>query len=78
MSMFEHASKFMKLTCFVHAFAANEKLKMNHFEARLNPNIKERMFVLQYICYDDLYDTAVNMERVMKEKKEYYRELWGE
>jgi len=44
-SVLEYASKFMELSRFTLAFVADEKLKMNHFEAGLNPNIKERMFV---------------------------------
>ena len=43
---------------------------MNCFETGLNPNLKERMSVHQYVSYEDLYDTAVNVERVMKEKNE--------
>ena len=40
----------------------------------LNSNIKERMSVSQYISYKDLFDTAVNVERVMKEKNDHYNE----
>jgi len=39
----EYASKFIELFHFVVAFMAGEKLKMNHFEAWLNPNLKERI-----------------------------------
>ena len=45
MSIFEYASKFMELSCFASTFVADEKLKMNCFEVRLNPNTKGRMFV---------------------------------
>ena len=72
--MLEYASKFMELSHFASAFVADEKLKMNHFEAGLNPNIKERMYVCQYISYKDLYDIVVNVERALKEKNEYYKE----
>ena len=43
MSMLEYASKFIKLSHFTPTFVADERLKMNHFVARLNPNIKERI-----------------------------------
>jgi len=45
MSVLEYASKFMELSQFAPAFIADEKLKMNWFEAGLNPTIKERMSV---------------------------------
>ena len=70
----DYASKFIELSHFALAFAADEKLKVNHFEAGLNPNIKERMSLRQYILYEDLYDTVVNVKRSMKEKNDYYNE----
>jgi len=39
MSVLEYASKFMELSRF------DERLKMNRFEAGLNPTIKERKLV---------------------------------
>ena len=42
MSVLEYASKFMELSRFVPAF---ERLKMNRFEAELNPTFKERISV---------------------------------
>ena len=77
MSMLEHASKFMELSHFSLAFVADEKLKMNHFEVWLNPNIKKSMPVHQYTFYMDLYDSTVNMERAMKERKDYFNEQRG-
>ena len=50
---------------------------MNRFEVGIHPNIKERMFVRQYASYVDLYDAAVNVERVTKEKNNYYNEQRG-
>jgi len=41
----EYASKFMELSRCALAFVADERLKMNRFEAGLNPGIKERMSV---------------------------------
>jgi len=45
MSVLEYASKFMELSRFVPAIVTDERLKMNRFEAGLNPTIKERMSV---------------------------------
>jgi len=45
MSVLEYTSKFMELSRLALAFVADEKLKMNHFEAGPNPNIKDRMFM---------------------------------
>ena len=67
MSVLEYASKFIELSRFAPAFVVDERLKMNRFEAGLNPTIKERMLVRQYVSYVDLYDTAVKVERTMKE-----------
>jgi len=77
MNVLEYASKFMELARFVPAFIADERLKMNWFKAGLNPTIKERMSVRQYASYVDLYDTAVNIERAMKERSNYFNEQRG-
>ena len=45
------------------AFVVDERLKMNGFEAGLNPDVKERMAMRQYTSYVDLYNIAVNVER---------------
>ena len=63
MSVLEYVSKFMELSRFAPSFVADKKLKMNRFEAGLNPNLRERMLVRQYVSYEDLYDTTVNMKR---------------
>jgi len=39
----------MELSRFAPTFVADERLKMNWFEAGLNPTIKERMSVRQYV-----------------------------
>jgi len=70
----EYASKFMELSRFSPAFVADERLKMNRFEAELNPIIKERMLVRQYASYVGLYDMVVNVERAMKEWSNYFNE----
>jgi len=77
MSILEYASKFMELSQFSPAFVADEWLKMSRFEAGLNPIIKERMSVRQYASYVDLYDTAVNVERAMKEQSNYFNGQQG-
>jgi len=74
MSVLEYASKFVELSGFSPTFIADERLKMNRFEAGLNPTIKERMSVRQYTSYVDLYDTTVNIERAMKELSNYFHE----
>jgi len=58
----------MKLSQFNRAFIVDKKLKMNYFEAGLNPNLKEKMLVCQYISYEDIYYTVVNMEKAIKQK----------
>jgi len=72
--MLEYTSKFMMLTCFVATFVADEKLKMNYLEVGLNPNINERIFVHQNTAYMGLYDTATNVDRVMKKRNNYFSE----
>jgi len=76
-SVLRYASKFIELLRFAPAFVADKRLKMNRFEAGLNPTIKERMPVLQYTSYVDLHDTAVNVERAMKEGSNYFNEQRG-
>ena len=41
MSVFQYASKFMELSRFALAYVADEKLRMNQFEAGLNLSLKE-------------------------------------
>jgi len=77
MSVLKYTSKFMELSRFAPTFVADERLKMNRFEAGLNLTIKERMSVRQYTSYVDLYDTAVNVERAMKERSHYFNEQRG-
>jgi len=48
MRVLEYTSKFMELSWFALAFAADERLKMNRFKVGLNPTIKERISVRQY------------------------------
>ena len=77
MSVLEYVSKFTELSHFAPAFVADERLKMNRFEARLNPGMKEIMSVHQYTSYVDLYNTAVNMKRAMRERSNYFNEQHG-
>ena len=35
------------------------------------------MFVRHYTSYEDIYNTAVNIDRETKEKNEFYNEQWG-
>ena len=50
---------------------------MNHFEVGLNPGLKEKMLIRHYTSYKDMYDTAVNVERAMKEKNKFYNKQQG-
>jgi len=77
MSVFEYASKFMELSRFAPTIVTDERLKRNRFEAGLKPTIKQRISVRQYASYVDLYDTAVNIEQVMKEWSNYFNEQCG-
>jgi len=74
MSVFQYASKFMELSRFALAYVADEKLRMNQFEAGLNLSLKEWMSVRRYNLYD-MYDTVVNLKRAMRERNELYNEL---
>jgi len=67
----------MELFHFSPTFVTDERLKMNRFEAELNPKIKERMSVGQYTSCVDLCDTVVDVERGMKERNNYFNELHG-
>ena len=46
----------------------DEKLRMNRFEAGLNPRLKEKMSVRHYTLYEDIYDTMVNVERATRKR----------
>jgi len=77
MSVLEYASKCLDLSQFAPTFTVDKRLKMNRFEAEVNPTIKEQMSVRQYTSYVDLYNSAVNIERAMKERSNYFNEQWG-
>ena len=77
MTKLEYASKFMELSRFAPTYVADEKLKMNQFKAGLNPGIKEKMSIRHYTLYEDMYDAAVNVENVTKEKNEFSNEQRG-
>ena len=74
MTVLEYAFKFIEISRFYPAYVADEKLKMNRFEVGLNPGIKEKMSVWHYNSYENMYDTAVNVETVTKEKNEFNNE----
>ena len=74
MSVLEYASRFMKLSYFTPAFVADKRLKINRFEARLNPGIRERMSMRQYALSVHLYGIAINVERAMEERSNYFNE----
>jgi len=76
-TILEYASKFIELSHFALAYIADEKLKMNRFEAKFNPGIKEKMSVRHYTSYENMYDTMVNIEKATKEKNEFYNEQRG-
>lgn len=42
-SVLEHASKFVELSHFAPVYVADKKLRMDRFEAWLNPILKEQM-----------------------------------
>ena len=75
--MLEYTSKFIECSHFALTYMTNEKLRMNPFEAKLNPSLKEQMSVRHYTLYEDMYDTAVTVKRVMKERNEFYNEQRG-
>jgi len=74
MSVLEYAFKFMELLCITPAYVADKKLSMNRFEVGINLSLKERISVWHYTLYEDMYDTTVNMERVMKQTNKFYNE----
>jgi len=41
MSVLEYTSKFKELSRFAPTYVADKKLRMNPFEAELNPSLKE-------------------------------------
>jgi len=77
MSVLEYILKFMELSRFAPAYVVDERLKTNRFRARLNPRLKEKMVVRHYALYQDMYDAAVSVEMVTKEKIEFYNEQRG-
>ena len=63
MSVLQYASKFMELSYFAPAYVANKTLKMNQFKSGLNHKLKVSMSICTYNSHQEMYDTAVNVER---------------
>ena len=77
MSVLEYAPKFMELTLFTPIYMSYKKLKMNCFMVQLNTNLKEDMLVQKYVSYKNMYDTAINVETEIKQKKKFYYDQHG-
>jgi len=77
MGILEYASKFIEFSYFTPGYVGDEKLRMNRFEAGLNPRLKEKMSVRHYTLYEDIYDTTVNVERAIKKTNEFYNDQRG-
>ena len=71
-SVVQYASKFMELSHFAAAYMANEILKMIQFEFELNHKLKVTMSVCPYSSYQEMYDTAINLERAHNEREAFF------
>jgi len=61
MTILKYAFKFMELFRFGPTYVADEKMKMNRFEAGLHLGLKDKMSVRHYTSYEDIYGIVVNV-----------------
>ena len=68
----QYASKFIKLAHFTPAYLAEENLKINRFDSRLNHKLKVAKLVCTYRFYQEMNDTAINAERPHNEREIFF------
>ena len=62
----------MELSLFTPAYVANETLKMNLFEFKLNHKLKVEMSICPYSSYRDMYDIVINVRRAQNEREVFF------
>ncbi|XP_056688342.1 uncharacterized protein [Spinacia oleracea] len=70
MSVLEYAVKFNELSRFAPDMVSTDRQKMNRFEGGLNLDLRERLSSYLSNSYEELYDRAINVERMMKLREE--------
>jgi len=68
----KYASKFIELSRFSPAYVVNETLKMNRFRSGLNHKLKVSMSVCTCSFYQEICDTAINVERAQNEWEAFF------
>ena len=67
MTMMQYTSKFTELSRFVSKFVSFERLKMRRFKEGLAFYIQNQLAGQPILTYQELYERAVEMERVRTE-----------
>ncbi|CAO2837918.1 unnamed protein product [Amaranthus hypochondriacus] len=72
MSVLEYSAKFTKLSKFAPDFVTNDRMKASRFFEGLNLNLQK--YVTKYRDFQDLFDSALEKERVQEKKDRFNRE----
>ncbi|XP_010666712.1 uncharacterized protein LOC104883846 [Beta vulgaris subsp. vulgaris] len=75
MSVLEYAAKFLELSQFGPDFVANERIKSMRFFEGLNLKYQDR--VGPYSTFEELYDRALEQERIEMKDEEYRKRKNG-
>ncbi|XP_010683714.1 uncharacterized protein LOC104898347 [Beta vulgaris subsp. vulgaris] len=75
MSMLEYATKFIELSRFAPDFVVNERIKSMRFFEGLNSKYQKR--VGPYSTFEELYDQALEQERIEMKDEEFRKRKNG-
>jgi len=75
LSVMEYAAKFNELSRFTPHQVNNEERKMDHFEQGLRGNIKSMIASQTFQNFQDMYQRAVKITRVLEESENENRAL---
>ncbi|XP_021841470.2 uncharacterized protein [Spinacia oleracea] len=76
-NVLEYAVKFNELARFSPNLVTTDRQRMNRFEGGLNIEIRDRLSSSRISTFQELYDRAINVERIIKLREETYGKRKG-
>ncbi|XP_021840846.2 uncharacterized protein [Spinacia oleracea] len=76
-NVLEYAVKFNELARFAPDLVTTDRQRMNRFEGGLSIEIRDRLSSSRISTFQELYDRAINVERIIKLREETYGKRKG-
>ncbi|XP_021834987.1 uncharacterized protein [Spinacia oleracea] len=76
-NVLEYGVKFNELARFAPDLVTTDRQRMNRFEGGLNLEIRDRLSSSRITTFQELYDRAINVERIIKLREETYGKRKG-